>query len=68
MERFQATALAPAEKSNEITVILRLLDLIDVKNAVVTIDSMGTQTAIAAKIVEGGGDYVLPLEGRANAP
>ena len=35
----------------------------DVKNAIVTIDAMGCQTAIAAKIVEQGGDYVLPVKG-----
>ncbi len=55
--------MATAEKSNEITAIPQLLDLIDVKGAIVTIDAMGTQTAIAAKIVDGGGDYVLPLKG-----
>ena len=33
------------------------------KGAIVTIDAMGTQTAIATKIVDGGGDYVFPLKG-----
>lgn len=55
--------VATSEKSNEITAIPQVLDLVDVKNAIVTIDAMGTQTAIAAKIVEGGGDYVLPVKG-----
>ena len=55
--------VATSEKSNEITAIPQVLDLVDVKNAIVTIDAMGTQTAIAAKIVDSGGDYVLPVKG-----
>jgi predicted transposase YbfD/YdcC len=51
------------DKSNEITAIPELLKLVDVKGAIITIDAMGTQKAIAAQIVEGGGDYVLPLKG-----
>jgi hypothetical protein len=44
------------EKSNEITAIPRLLELLDVHSALVTIDAMGCQTESAEKIVEGGGD------------
>ena len=55
--------LATEEKSNEITAIPQLLDQIDVSGSVVTIDAAGCQTAIAAKIVDGGGDYVLALKG-----
>lgn len=55
--------VATAEKSNEITAIPLLLDLVDVKGAIVTIDAMGCQKAIAAKIVAGEGDYVLPVKG-----
>ncbi len=62
-QKLTLAQVATAEKSNEITAIPQLLDLIDVKNAVVTIDAMGTQTAIATQIVGGGGDYVLPLKG-----
>ena len=51
------------EKSNEVTAIPALLDLLDVKNALVTIDAAGTQTAIAEKIVDKGGDYLLALKG-----
>lgn len=51
------------EKSNEITAIPALLDLIDVKSSLVTIDAAGTQTAIAEKIVEKGGDYLLAVKG-----
>jgi predicted transposase YbfD/YdcC len=55
--------VATAEKSNEITAIPTLLSLIDIQGAIITIDAMGTQTAIAEKIVEGGGDYILALKG-----
>lgn len=50
------------EKSNEITAIPKLLDKINVKNSVVTIDAMGTQTAIAEKIKSKRGDYVLAVK------
>ena len=55
--------VATEEKSNEITAIPQLLDLIDVEDAIVTIDAAGCQKAIAAKIVDGKGDYVLALKG-----
>ena len=47
------------EKSNEITAIPKLLDLINIKGDVVTIDAMGCQTNIAKAIIAGGGEYVL---------
>ena len=55
--------LATEEKSNEITAIPELLKQIDVKGAVVTIDAMGCQKAIAKKITAGGSDYVLVVKG-----
>jgi predicted transposase YbfD/YdcC len=55
--------VATDSKSNEITAIPELLDTIDVKGATVTIDAMGTQREIAAKIVDQGGAYVLALKG-----
>ena len=55
--------VATEEKSNEITAIPQLLEVIDVEDAIVTIDAAGCQKAIAAKIVEGKGDYVLALKG-----
>ena len=55
--------VATAEKSNEITAIPTLLSLIDIHGAIITIDAMGTQTAIAEKIIDGGGDYLLALKG-----
>lgn len=49
-------------KSNEITAIPTLLDLLDVKGCIVTTDAMGCQKTIAAKIIEKGGDYVLAIK------
>ena len=51
------------EKSNEITAIPELLDLLDVSGCTVTIDAMGTQKNIAAKIIEKEADYILGLKG-----
>lgn len=51
------------EKSNEITAIPTLLDLIDVRECVVSIDAMGCQKTIAKKIVEKGADYLLAVKG-----
>lgn len=51
-----------AGHSNEITAIPQLLDVLDVAGAVVTIDAMGTQKAIAQKLIERGADYVLALK------
>ena len=50
------------EKSNEITAIPGLLELLELKGAIVTIDAMGCQKEIAARIVKGGGDYVLAVK------
>lgn len=50
-------------KSNEITAVLKLLDMSDVEGAVVTRDAMGCQTSIAVKIVDKGGEYTLALKG-----
>jgi predicted transposase YbfD/YdcC len=49
-------------KSNEITAIPRLLELLDLHDALVTIDAMGCQKAIAQKIIDQGGDYVLTVK------
>jgi len=55
--------VACAEKSNEITAIPELLELVDIAGTIITIDAMGTQKAIAAQIVDGQADYVLALKG-----
>lgn len=57
---------AVSEKSNEIVAIPLLLERLELTGALVTIDAMGTQTDIAKKIVERGGDYLLAL--KANRP
>ena len=49
-------------KSNEITAISDLLQLLAIKGCIVTIDAMGCQTAIAAQIQDQGGDYLLALK------
>jgi predicted transposase YbfD/YdcC len=49
-------------KSNEITAIPALLELLDVRGALVSIDAMGCQKAIARKIVDGGGHYILTVK------
>ena len=53
---------AVAEKSNEITAIPDLLALLDLQGAVVSIDAMGCQKAIAQTIIDAGADYVLALK------
>jgi predicted transposase YbfD/YdcC len=59
--------VACAEKSNEITAIPELLRLVDIQGAIITIDAMGTQKAIAEQVVAGGADYVLALKGNQGA-
>ena len=51
------------EKSNEITAIPRLLELLNVNACVVTIDAMGCQKEIAQQLTEAGADYILSLKG-----
>lgn len=54
--------LACEEKSNEITAIPKLLEMLEIKGCIVTIDAMGTQTEIAKKITEKEADYILALK------
>jgi len=51
------------EKSNEITAIPKLLQMLELQGAIITIDAMGCQKEIAAKVRERGGDYVLAVKG-----
>jgi predicted transposase YbfD/YdcC len=62
----QLGQIAIEEKSNEITAIPALLDTLDVRGATVTIDAEGCQKKIAAKIIDGGANYLLAL--KANQP
>lgn len=54
--------VAVADKSNEITAIPRLLELLDLHGAFVTVDAMGCQRKVAQQIAEGGGDYLLTVK------
>ena len=55
--------IATEQKSNEITAIPKLLKLLDIRGATVTIDAMGCQKTIAEQIIEQEGDYMLGLKG-----
>jgi predicted transposase YbfD/YdcC len=50
-------------KSNEITAIPKLLELLEISGCLVTIDAMGCQAEIAREVVRGGADYVLAVKG-----
>jgi predicted transposase YbfD/YdcC len=52
-----------ADKANEIVAIPKLLDMLAIEGAIVTIDAMGCQRAIAQKIVDKKADYILALKG-----
>jgi len=54
--------LACDAKSNEITAIPKLLEMLEISGCIVTIDAMGTQKEIAQKIVDKGADYCLSLK------
>jgi predicted transposase YbfD/YdcC len=62
-QRLVLGQLKTAEKSNEITAIPLLLELLELKGCIVTIDAMGCQTEIAAQVIEQEADYVLSLKG-----
>jgi predicted transposase YbfD/YdcC len=51
------------DKSNEITAVPDLMDVLDLKGTVITVDALNTQKTIADKAVEKGGDYLLPVKG-----
>ncbi len=50
------------EKSNEITAIPELLEILSIENSIITIDEMGCQKEIASKIIEQKADYVLAFK------
>jgi predicted transposase YbfD/YdcC len=54
--------LAVKDKSNEITILPELLELLDLEGATVTLDAMGTQRDVAEQIIKQGGDYLLGLK------
>jgi predicted transposase YbfD/YdcC len=61
-QRLSLGQVAVDAKSNEITAIPELLDLLDIHGALVTIDAMGCQKKIAEKVVDQGGDYALTVK------
>jgi len=62
-QRLVMGQVAVAEKSNEITAIPALLDMMAIEGAVVTIDAMGCQRNIAKKIIDKKADYIIALKG-----
>lgn len=50
------------DKSNEITAIPNLLEILDIDGCIITIDAIGTQTEIMDKIIKKGGNFVLPVK------
>ena len=62
-QRLVLGQLKTAEKSNEITAIPVLLELLELQGCIVTVDAMGCQTAVAAQIISQEADYVLSLKG-----
>jgi predicted transposase YbfD/YdcC len=61
-QRLSLGQVAVDAKSNEITALPALLDLLDLHGTLVTIDAMGCQKAIAQKIIDQGGDYILTVK------
>jgi Transposase DDE domain len=60
--RIMLAQIKTEDKSNEITAIPKLLDMLDVKGSIITIDAMGCQTEIAKKIKKKEADYLLCLK------
>jgi predicted transposase YbfD/YdcC len=55
------------DKTNEITALPGLLEMLDLEGSVVTLDAMGNQKSVADQIIEQGGDYLLALKGNQGA-
>jgi len=50
------------EKSNEITAVPKVLEMLDFKGAIISVDALNTQKTIAQQIVKGGGDYLMAVK------
>ena len=61
-QRLCLAQTAVAAKHNELVAIPQVLDLMEVSGSVVTLDAMGCQRAVAAKLREKGADYVLAIK------
>src|ERR1700686_3309058 len=62
-QRMVLGQIATDKKSNEITAVPKLLEMLSLKNTIVTVDALNCQRAIAQQIVDQGGDYALALKG-----
>jgi hypothetical protein len=62
-QRMVLAQIATDAKSNEITVVPKLLDMLSLKGTIVTTDALNCQREIARKIVDNSGDYALALKG-----
>ena len=60
--RLMLAQIKTRAKSNEITAIPELLEIMNITGSIITIDAMGCQTAIAKQIIRQGADYVLSLK------
>jgi predicted transposase YbfD/YdcC len=61
--RLLLAQIATDQKSNEITAVPALLEMLSLKGMIVTADALNCQRTIAAKVIEKGGDYLLALKG-----
>lgn len=62
-QRLVLGQIATDAKSNEITAVPKLLDMLSLKGSIVTVDALNCQREIARKIIDRGGDYALALKG-----
>ena len=62
-QRMVLAQIATDEKSNEITAVPKLLQMLSLNDAIVTVDALNCQRAIAQQIIDQGGDYALALKG-----
>jgi len=62
-QRLVLAQIATDVKSNEITAVPKLLEMLTLKGTIITVDALNCQREIAQKIVDQGGDYVLALKG-----
>lgn len=62
-QRLVLGQIATDAKSNEITAVPRLLEMLSLKGCIVTVDALNCQRDIARQIVDQGGDYALALKG-----
>src|SRR5450759_4922762 len=62
-QRLVLAQIATDAKSNEITAVPKLLQMLSLEGTIVTVDALNCQRAIARRIVDQGGDYALALKG-----